>query len=144
MQRYRPDHARITVHYLRPFYGSMFLILTLNGLGFTTKGRRLQLINSTETERFFLQHGSDNWPCFTDNMLEVFIRNNGIRDIILAPYHPASNWLSKHAVQNFKTGLRTMTMGTIYIRSNKQVLVRLSHNTPHNNWIITNLITHEA
>ena len=45
---------------------------------------------------------SDNGPPFTSSEFESFIRQNGIKHITTAPYHPASNGLAENAVKLIK------------------------------------------
>ena len=45
---------------------------------------------------------SDNGPAFTS----IVFKENGIRHITTAPYHPAGNRLAERAVQTFKQALK--------------------------------------
>ena len=56
---------------------------------------------------------SDNGPQFTAVEFQLFCKQNGICHIQVAPYHPASNWLIKKAVQTFKNEIQKFKTGTI-------------------------------
>ena len=47
----------------------------------------------------------DNDSNFVSREFEDFPKQNGIRHISPAPYHPPSNWTAERAVQTFKEGL---------------------------------------
>ena len=49
---------------------------------------------------------TDNGSNFTSEELEDFLKQNGIRHIRTAPYHPASNGLAERDVQIFKEGMK--------------------------------------
>ena len=56
----------------------------------------------------FATHGlpemlvTDNASIFTSEEFKLFTKQNGIRHVTSAPYHPASNGLAEHAVHTFK------------------------------------------
>ena len=49
---------------------------------------------------------TDNGPCFVSEKLETFLAKNGIKHIMSAPYHPATNGLAERVVQTVKRGLK--------------------------------------
>ena len=69
----------------------------------------------------FANHGlpemvvSDNGPAFVSKELEEFMKNNGIRHVKSAPYHPSTNGLVERAVQTFKKAMKKQS-GTLQTR----------------------------
>ena len=61
-----------------------------------------------ELRKFFCRFGipicivSDNGPQFVASEMKEFVRNNGIKHVKIAPYHPASNGQAEKFVQTFK------------------------------------------
>ena len=55
---------------------------------------------------------TDNGTQFVSEEFEQFLKNNVIRHITSAPYHPATNGLAERAVQIFKAGMRKITDGS--------------------------------
>ena len=108
---------RIHIDFAGPFLGTMFLIVI------DTHSKWMEVINmsSTTTERticalrnLFAQHGlpiylaSDNGPQFTSNEFKEFLKKNGVKHILSAPYHPSSNGEAERAVRTFKQAMKTM------------------------------------
>ncbi|XP_022797451.1 uncharacterized protein K02A2.6-like [Stylophora pistillata] len=50
---------------------------------------------------------SDNGPPFQSAEYEEFLRQNGIRKILVSTYHPSSNGLAEQFVQTFKHSLES-------------------------------------
>ena len=79
--------------------------------------------NTAQTVRVLRQvfstHGipeiivSDNGTAFTSSEFKIFTRQNGIRHITSAPYHPSTNGLAERAVQTFKQGMRKSGPGDL-------------------------------
>lgn len=67
----------------------------------------------------FATHGipemlvTDNGSVFTSEEFKRFTKQNGIRYVKSAPYHPASNGLVKRTVQTFKEFMKKMKSGSI-------------------------------
>jgi len=56
---------------------------------------------------------TDNGSVFTSDEFTRFVKQNGIRHVRSAPYHPASNGLVERAVQTFKEFMKKMSCGSI-------------------------------
>jgi len=59
---------------------------------------------------------TDNEPQFTSAEFHTFLKNNGIRHLRSALYHPATNGLAERAVQTFKRSIEKNTEGSIITR----------------------------
>ena len=55
---------------------------------------------------------TDDGPQFISEEFEQILKNNGIKHISSAPYHPATNGLAERAVQIFKAGMWKITDGS--------------------------------
>ena len=51
---------------------------------------------------------TDNGSNFVGKEFEAFLKQNGIRHIKTAAYHPSSNGLAERAVQTFKEGMKKL------------------------------------
>ena len=49
---------------------------------------------------------SDNGPQFVSDEFAMFLKQNGVKHIRCAPYHPSSNGLAERFVQTFKTAMK--------------------------------------
>jgi hypothetical protein len=114
--------SRLHLDFAGPFMGHMFLVL----MDAHSKWMEAHIMSNitapvtTDTLRsIFATHGlpdtvvSDNGPTFTSEVFKEFVEKNGIRHILTAPYHPASNGLAERAVETLKDGLRKMTGHTL-------------------------------
>ena len=59
---------------------------------------------------------SDNGTCFTSAEFKQFLKRQGIKHIVSAPYHPSTNGLAERVVQVVKRGLRKETHGSMRSR----------------------------
>ena len=56
---------------------------------------------------------TDNAATFTSEKWRIFMRNNNIKHITSAPYHPSSNGMAEKAVQTVKRGIVKQKEGTL-------------------------------
>lgn len=108
---------RVHIDYAGPFLNEMFLVV----VDAHSKWLDVVRMSSTSAEStinalryMFSAYGlpkevvSDNGPQFVAAEFELFLKNNGIRHIKSAPYHPSSNGEAERAVRTFKTGMKTL------------------------------------
>lgn len=72
---------------------------------------------------------SDNGPAFTSELYSTFLKKNGVRRMLVPPYHPASNGAAERAVQTVKNKLRKAGPGDIRTQIARMLLTYRS--TPH-------------
>ena len=102
---------RLHIDFAGPFMGKMFLLV----IDSNSKWLEVELIPSTTSEatteklrEMFARYGipeqlvSDNGPQFTSHEFAEFMKRNGIKHILVAPYHPRSNGQAERFVQTFK------------------------------------------
>ena len=114
--------ARLQLDYAGPFLGRMFLVL-IDAHSKWIEAFCVTSATSSATmeclRHVFAQFGvpktvvTDNGTCFTSDEFEAFLKANGVRHLMSAPYHPASNGLAERAVQIVKRGLKKVTQGTL-------------------------------
>ncbi|XP_038634506.1 uncharacterized protein K02A2.6-like, partial [Scyliorhinus canicula] len=107
--------TRLHIDHAGPFMGSMFLVI----VDAHSKWLDVHRVNTASTasaieklRASFATHGrpevlgSDNGTEFTSGEFGKFLKENGVRHIKTAPYHPATNGLAERAVQTLKAGLK--------------------------------------
>ncbi|XP_033988673.1 uncharacterized protein K02A2.6-like [Trematomus bernacchii] len=117
--------TRIHVDYAGPFLGEMFLLI----VDAHSKWMDIYPVKSATSQvtieklrQSFSVFGlpkmlvSDNGTCFTSAEFETFMKQNGIRHVRSAPFHPSSNGLAERAVQTFKGGMKKMKGETLQTR----------------------------
>lgn len=122
-----PQHPwnRLHLDFAGPFLGHMYLIL----VDAHSKWIDVVLMNTITSHNtieklmsIFATHGlpktivTDNGTTFTSHEFQQFLRDNGIRHVTSAPYHPSTNGLAERAVQTFKSALKKITDGSIQSR----------------------------
>ncbi|XP_040359235.2 uncharacterized protein K02A2.6-like [Ixodes scapularis] len=73
---------------------------------------------------------SDNGPQLVSEEFQVFMKNNGVRHIVSAPYHPSTNGLAERFVQTLKSALRKSSAGESLEEALQHFLLTY-RNTPH-------------
>ena len=106
---------RVHVDYCCPFVGGFFLVVV------DAKSKWLEVIPMSSTtaratvdalRSLFAIHGlpeeivSDNGPQFVAQEFKGFLRYNHVKQILSAPYHPASNGEAERAVRTFKQAMK--------------------------------------
>ena len=106
---------RLHIDYAGPFLGKMFLVVVdahSKWLEVVSVPSATSLHTIAKLTSMFATHGlpemivSDNGTAFTSGEFQAFVKQNGIRHITSAPYHPASNGLAERAVQTFKAAMK--------------------------------------
>ena len=103
--------SRLHVDFAGPFMGQMFMVL----VDAHSKWMEVQVMSNITAQKtikvlrgIFSIHGlphtlvSDNGPAFISRESDTFLKNNSIRHIKVAPYHPSTNGLAERAVGTFK------------------------------------------
>lgn len=109
--------SRIHIDHAGPFHGKLFLIV----VDAHSKWLDVQVVSSTSADctinklrSIFATHGlpeqvvSDNGSGFTSAEFKQFLQANGIRQVLVSPYHPSSNGLAERAVQTFKRAVEKL------------------------------------
>lgn len=84
----------------------------------------------------FATHGlpdvvvSDNGPGFTAEEFKLFLKRNNIRQVLVPPYHPASNGQAELMVQEAKNALKRLSGQDIDV----SLTIQASHPSVHVNW----------
>ena len=117
--------VRLQLDYVGPFLGKMFLIVIDSHSKWMEAFPMNTSTSSATIEKLrmaFATHGlpeivvTDNGSNFVSKEFEEFLKQNGIRHIRTAPYHPASNGQAERAVQTFKEGMKKMSGGNVETR----------------------------
>ncbi|XP_026568106.1 uncharacterized protein K02A2.6-like [Pseudonaja textilis] len=106
--------SRLHIDLAGPVHGKTFLVVVDS----YSKWIDVALLPTTTTQavvkaltRLFVTHGlpdtlvSDNGPQFTSCEFSMYVANLGIRHVLTAPFHPASNGMAERAVRSAKEAL---------------------------------------
>ena len=77
------------------------------------------------------QLASDNGPQFTSDEFARFMKQNGIKHILSAPYHPSSNGLAERFVQTFKKAMRAGEKDGLSLSNRLSKFLFAYRSTPH-------------
>ena len=110
----RPWH-RVHVDFAGPYMGENFFII----VDAHSKWPMVYRMKSTTAEKtveklrtLFADYGlphelvSDNGPQFVSDIMKQFLRDNNVKHILSAPYHPSSNGEAERFVQTFKRAMK--------------------------------------
>ena len=113
--------SRLHIDFAGSITGKMFLVVIdahSKWIEVATMSTATSLTTIQQLCQMFARFGlpetivSDNGPQFTSSEFAEFYRSNGIRHILVAPYHPASNGLAERAVKIVKQGLKKVSEGS--------------------------------
>lgn len=131
--------SRLHIDFAGPFMGHMFLV----AVDSHSKWTEVRLMTNITVEKttcclreLFATHGlpdtivSDNGPSFTGGEFKRFMQENGIRHVLVSPYHPASNGLAERSVQTFKESMKKMS-SRLSVHQKLALFHLNQHTTPH-------------
>ncbi|XP_060543752.1 uncharacterized protein K02A2.6-like [Pantherophis guttatus] len=135
----RPQGPWSTIHidFAGPFHGQTFMVI----VDAFSKWLEIKLMKATTTDtvirelrQLFTTHGlpdilvSDNGPQFTATQFEGYLADLGIRHVLSAPFHPASNGQAERFVRSAKEALSRLGPGDWQERVDK--FLTAQHSTP--------------
>ena len=113
---------RLHVDFAGPFMGKMFFVV----VDAFSKWIEVEAMNSSTAaatvkclRKIYATHGlpqvvvSDNGPAFIRKEFKEFLKSNGIRHVLAAPYHPASNGQAERMVRTFKESMKALRQGAL-------------------------------
>ena len=131
---------RIHIDYAGPFRGRMFLLIVdahskwpeVREVGSTTSAKTIEVLRQLFSV-FGLpeQLVSDNGPQFASDDFAVFLRQNGVKHLRTAPYHPASNGAAERLVQTFKQAMRAAAGNGLTLQHQLSNFLMTYRSTPH-------------
>lgn len=113
--------SRLHIDFAGPFKGQIFFIIVDSRSKWIEVKRIASMSTKNVIEEFrklFAAFGvpktivSDNDTSFKSEEMAEFLKNNGIEQIFVAPYHQASNGRAERAVQTTKRTLEKLIEGT--------------------------------
>lgn len=134
--------SRLHIDFAGPFCNKYFLIV-VDSFSKWLEVRKVNSPSSFSTinvlRELFSTHGlpdvivSDNGSCFTSEEFRDFLKANAIRQVLIPPYHPASNGQAERMVQSFKEAIkRVISSGGTWNQRISSYLLR-QHITPSSN-----------
>jgi len=137
-ERTKQPWSRLHIDFAGPYQQKIFLIVVDS----FSKWLEVVLVPSFDSKsaisalrNLFATHGlpdtivSDNGTSFSSQEFRSFATNNGIRHVMVAPYHASSNGQAERMVQTTKDALRRIVSGDWQLRLARILLS--PHVTPH-------------
>lgn len=116
-ERVDEPFQRVHIDYAGPFYGCYYFILVDAYSRWPEVYITRDMTSKTTTNicrEIFSRFGiptylvSDNGRQFVSQDYECFLKQNGVKHILTAPYHPATNGLAERYVQTLKQAIRSL------------------------------------
>lgn len=117
--------SRLHIDYAGPFQGKTFLIL----IDAFSKWPEVKIVPDMSSgtlirilRDIFAQQGlpdtivSDNGRSFVSEEFQRYLESMGIKQVLAAPYHPATNGQAERTVQTVKSKLKKLTGGSWEVR----------------------------
>ena len=131
---------RLHLDFAGPFLGSSYLIV-VDAYSKWPEIIPMQTTTSQSTIKslmtLFSTHGlperivTDNGPQFCSEEFENFLKVNGIRHTLSAPYHPATNGEAERFVQTFKNAMKSFNANASTVNSFIPKFLLSYRTTPH-------------
>ena len=131
---------RLHIDYAGPFLGNSYLIV----VDAYTKWPEVVPMQTTTSQNtikslmaIFAIHGlperivTDNGPQFCSEEFENFLKVNGIRHTLSAPYHPATNGEAERFVQTFKNAMKSYNANASTVHTCIPKFLLSYRTTPH-------------
>ncbi|XP_034279660.2 uncharacterized protein K02A2.6-like [Pantherophis guttatus] len=129
--------SRIHIDFAGPFHGQTFMVI----VDAFSKWLEIKLMRATTTDavikelrQLFPTHGLpdvlvlDNGPQFTATQFEGYLADLGVRHVLSAPFHPASNGQAERFVRTAKEALSRLGPGDWQERIDQFLMAQ--HTTP--------------
>lgn len=123
-----------------PFLGSTYLIAVdahskwpeVQEMKSTTAAKTIEVLRHLFA-RFGLpeQLVSDNGPQFIAEEFAAFLKQNGVKHVKCAPYHPSSNGLAERFVRTFKEAMKAGERDGLPLTHRLENFLLLYRATPH-------------
>ena len=131
---------RVHLDFAGPFMENMFLI----AVDAYSKWPEITIMRNTTAAElvkvvrgYFVQHGlplqivTDNGPQFVSEHFESFLKSNGVKHTLSAPYKPSTNGLAERMVQTFKQAMKSATNDKITLPEKLDRFLLRYRTTPH-------------
>eukprot|EP00731_Ephydatia_muelleri_P014893 Em0008g613a len=131
---------RIHVDFAGPFLNKMFLVVVdahskwpeVIPMSSTTAVKTIEAMRQLfGTYGIPEQVVSDNGPQFVADEFAIFLKQNGVKHIRCAPYHPSSNGIAERFVQTFKTAMKVNKVTPANLSQRLNSFLLSYRNTPH-------------
>ena len=132
--------VKVHIDFAGPFLNRFFLVIVD---AFSKWPKVIEMNSSTTTKTIealrhvFAIHGlpeqlvSDNGAQFVSDEFSHFMKENGIKHLRSAPYHPATNGLAERFIQTFKRAMKAGMRENVQLKQYLENFLLTYRTTPH-------------